>query len=56
MLVSRSVWFLLTGQLREIVKGWLDSEGKAHEKIYDVACSDDRKITGNNRCDMNSPG
>jgi len=27
----------------QIVKGWLDSNGKTHEKVYDVAWSDDRK-------------
>jgi hypothetical protein len=28
----------------QVIKGWLDAEGKTHEKIYDVAVSDDRKI------------
>ena len=28
----------------QIVKGWLDSKGKTHEKVYDVAWSDNRKI------------
>lgn len=27
----------------QIVKGWLDKDGKTHEKIFDVAWSDDRK-------------
>ena len=27
----------------QIVKGWVDAEGKMHEKIYDVAWSGDRK-------------
>jgi hypothetical protein len=27
----------------QIVKGWLDSAGKTHEKVYDVAWSGDRK-------------
>jgi hypothetical protein len=27
----------------QIIKGWLDDAGKAHEKIYDVAWSDNRK-------------
>ena len=27
----------------QIVKGWLDSDGKTHEKVYDVAWSDGRK-------------
>jgi hypothetical protein len=26
----------------QIVKGWLDHDGSAHEKVYDVALSDDR--------------
>jgi hypothetical protein len=27
----------------QIVKGWLDSQGKGHEKVYDVVWSDERK-------------
>jgi hypothetical protein len=27
----------------QIIKGWLDGAGKTHEKVYDVAWSDDRK-------------
>jgi len=27
----------------QMVKGWLDDEGKSHEKVYDVALSDGRK-------------
>jgi hypothetical protein len=27
----------------QIVKGWLDKDGKTHEKVYDVAWSDGRK-------------
>jgi hypothetical protein len=27
----------------QIVKGWLDTKGKAHEKVFDVALADDRK-------------
>jgi hypothetical protein len=33
----------------QMVKGWLDSEGELHEKVYDIAWSDDRiqdPITG----------
>ena len=26
----------------QIIKGWLDAEGKTHEQVYDVAWSDDR--------------
>ncbi len=28
----------------QIVKGWLDADGKLHERVYDVAVSDDRPI------------
>jgi hypothetical protein len=28
----------------QVVKGWLDGKGELHERIYDVMCSDDRKI------------
>jgi len=28
----------------QIVKGWLDADGKLHEKVFDVAVSDGRKI------------
>ena len=34
----------------QIIKGWLDKDGKTHEKIYDVAVSDDRKIGKDGRC------
>jgi hypothetical protein len=34
----------------QVIKGWLDSRGEAHERIYDVACSDDRAIV-NRRCE-----
>lgn len=34
----------------QIIKGWLDSKGKTHEKIYDVAVSDGRKIGMDGRC------
>jgi hypothetical protein len=35
----------------QVVKGWLDEDGKAQEKIYDVTCADERSITDQNRCD-----
>ncbi|MFT5501391.1 MAG: hypothetical protein ACI88G_001528, partial [Woeseiaceae bacterium] len=35
----------------QIIKGWLDSSGDLQEKIYDVACSDERPVGANNRCD-----
>jgi len=28
----------------QIVKGWMDKKGKTHEKVYDVAWSDKRKL------------
>jgi hypothetical protein len=34
----------------QIVKGWLDSRGERHEKVYDVACSDGRRIR-DDRCE-----
>lgn len=34
----------------QIVKGWLDESDKTHERIYDVAVSDGRKIDKNGRC------
>jgi len=33
----------------QIIKGWTDAKGEAHEKVYDVAVSGDRKIE-NGRC------
>ena len=35
----------------QIVKGWLDEDGKSQERVYDVAVSDGRKINHNGRCD-----
>jgi hypothetical protein len=34
----------------QIVKGWLDAKGAVHERIYDVAVSDGRKIGSDGRC------
>jgi len=34
----------------QIIKGWLDGDGNTHEKIYDVAVSDGRKIDSEGRC------
>lgn len=33
----------------QIVKGWMDKNGKTHEKVYDVAWSGDRKIGKNGK-------
>jgi len=30
----------------QIIKGWLDTDGKTHEKIWDVACADREIIEG----------
>ena len=34
----------------QIIKGWLDNKGKLHERIFDVAVSDGRKIGKDGRC------
>ncbi|MEE8245544.1 MAG: DUF3604 domain-containing protein, partial [Pseudomonadales bacterium] len=34
----------------QVIKGWLDANGQTQERIYDVACSDDRAIV-NRRCE-----
>ncbi len=34
----------------QIIKGWVGKDGKAQERVYDVAVSDDRKIDENGRC------
>ena len=33
----------------QIVKGWLDDDGNANEKVYDIACAGDREIV-DGRC------
>lgn len=33
----------------QIIKGWVDADGERHERIYDVAVSDGRKIGRNGR-------
>ncbi len=33
----------------QVVKGWLDGNGQLQERVYDVVCSDDRRIR-NGRC------
>ncbi len=33
----------------QIIKGWLDADGKTHERVYDVAVSDGRKIDADGR-------
>jgi hypothetical protein len=34
----------------QIIKGWQDRDGKLHERVYDVAVSDGRKIEADGRC------
>jgi hypothetical protein len=34
----------------QVIKGWLDASGQTHERIYDVAVSDNRKISADGRC------
>jgi hypothetical protein len=34
----------------QVVKGWLDARGELHERIYDIAVSDGRKIGKDGRC------
>ena len=36
----------------QVIKGWLDADGKTHEKIYDIACADERSIDLNGRCNQ----
>ncbi len=33
----------------QVVKGWVDSEGKSHEQVIDVAWSDDRQLDANGK-------
>jgi hypothetical protein len=34
----------------QIIKGWMSADGELHERIYDVAVSDGRKIDDDGRC------
>jgi hypothetical protein len=34
----------------QVIKGWLDKDGKTQERVYDVAVSDGRKIGPDGRC------
>jgi len=34
----------------QIIKGWVDAAGKSHERIFDIAVSDGRKIDKDGRC------
>ena len=36
----------------QIIKGWLDADGEMHEKVYDLAVSDGRKIGSDGRSRM----
>ncbi|NEQ17906.1 MAG: DUF3604 domain-containing protein, partial [Moorea sp. SIO3E2] len=37
----------------QIIKGWLGDDGETHEKVYDVACSDDKQLNENGSCPGN---
>ena len=41
-------------QRMQIVKGWLDKNGKAQEKIYDIACAGGKKPNRKYRCPDNA--
>ena len=34
----------------QVIKGWVDSAGETHERIFDVAVSDGRRIDADGRC------
>jgi len=34
----------------QVIKGWLDEKGEAHERVYDVAVSDGREVGADGRC------
>jgi hypothetical protein len=34
----------------QVIKGWMGAKGDTHERVYDVAVSDGRKIDKNGRC------
>lgn len=34
----------------QMIKGWTDKEGKAHERVYDIAVSDNRTINADGKC------
>jgi len=36
----------------QMIKGWLDKDGKTHERVYDVIVSDNRKIGSDGRCEQ----
>ena len=33
----------------QVIKGWIDAEGETHERVYDIAVSDDRVIGDDGR-------
>jgi hypothetical protein len=45
----RDIWGANLDRI-QIVKGWVDEKGERHERIYDVAVADGRKIGPDGRC------
>ncbi|MDB2668636.1 DUF3604 domain-containing protein [Alphaproteobacteria bacterium] len=42
-------------QRMQIVKGWVDSDGKSHEQVYDIACAEGAEVDmASNRCPDNN--
>jgi hypothetical protein len=35
----------------QVIKGWIDADGRAQERVIDVACSDGRNINGDAKCE-----
>ena len=47
-------WMSAPLQRIQVVKGWIDAEGKTHEKVHDVVCSDGLEVDPNGlRCPDN---
>ena len=49
-LADYETWDLGNLDRIQIVKGWVDADGKVFERVYDVAVSDRRRIDADGRC------